>query len=82
MNETFLNPPSPMALHVATVSFLPSHSGDGYGYGGGAVVTIGGLSIPVGEGDYAAAVAQEIARRWNLAAPASSLASNSRGTDD
>lgn len=32
-----------------TVIHLPSHSGDGYGWGGGVVVSIGGLAPPIGE---------------------------------
>lgn len=49
----------------AQVAQLPSHSGDGYCFGGGAVVVIGGRAIPIGEGDGALAFAKEIARRWN-----------------
>jgi len=37
----------------ARVSKLPEHSGDGYGFGGGVVVTIGQISIMLGEGVYA-----------------------------
>ena len=49
----------------ARASKLPEHSGDGYGWGGGAVVTIGQISIMLGEGVYAHQLAEEIARRWN-----------------
>jgi hypothetical protein len=49
----------------AHASRLPWQSGDGYAYGGGAVVTIGEFSILVGEGDGMFELAQEIARRWN-----------------
>lgn len=49
----------------AQAAQLPSHSGDGYGFGGGAVVVIGGRAIDVGEGDVAQALAKEIASRWN-----------------
>lgn len=49
----------------ARVSALPEHSGDGYGWGGGAIVTIGQRSIMLGEGREAHALAEEIARRWN-----------------
>jgi hypothetical protein len=56
---------SEMMSEKAKVSHLPSHSGDGYGYGGGVVLTIGGQSILLGDADHAFALAQEIARRWN-----------------
>lgn len=49
----------------AIASFLPGYSGDGYGYGGGAIVTIGDRSISLGEGHEAAWLAMEIANRWN-----------------
>lgn len=49
----------------AHTSKLPEHSGDGYGWGGGAVVTIGQHSIMLGEGMQAHLLADEIARRWN-----------------
>ena len=49
----------------ATVSSLPTHSGDGYGYGGGAILTIGDLSILLGEGSEAHTLANTIAARWN-----------------
>lgn len=58
MNERFKN-------SKAIVSHLPVHSGDGYGYGGGAIVTIDGVSIPIGEGSKAHEIAEEIAERWN-----------------
>lgn len=50
----------------AHASCLPYHTGDGYGFGGGAVVTIGERSIVVGEGEGSLELAREIARRWNL----------------
>lgn len=34
-------------IDVGHVSFLPSHTGDGYNYGGGIVVTIGERSLLV-----------------------------------
>lgn len=49
----------------AVASTLPCQSGDGYGYGGGALVTIGDDSLLVGEGDGMFELAKEIARRWN-----------------
>lgn len=49
----------------ARVAQLPSHSGDGYGYGGGAVLIIGEHAIQFGEGSDAYQLAKEVARRWN-----------------
>jgi hypothetical protein len=51
----------------ATVSRLAVFSGDGYGWGGGAVVTIDGMTILLGEGSYSHELAEEIAERWNAA---------------
>lgn len=50
----------------ARASWLPYHTGDGYSYGGGAIVSIGDRAIMVGEGDGSYELACEIARRWNL----------------
>jgi hypothetical protein len=50
----------------AVVSWLPFHSGDGYGWGGGVILTIGSHAIPIGEGPMANELAKEIARRWNV----------------
>lgn len=63
-----LNPDQKLAalrLEEARVSYLPCHSGDGYGYGGGAVLTIGEMAIPMGEGFVAGKIAEEMAARWN-----------------
>ena len=49
----------------ATVCHLPIHSGDGYGYGGGTVLTIGPFAFPFGESPKAAEIAEELARLWN-----------------
>lgn len=49
----------------AVVTTLPVYSGDGYGYGGGTVLTIGNRSIQFGEGFEAYKLAEEVARRWN-----------------
>ena len=51
----------------AIVSVLPSYSGDGYGYGGGAIVSIGDVAIQLREGHVARKLAEEVARRWNSA---------------
>lgn len=53
----------------ATVSRLPVGSGDGYGYGGGVVLTIGDRSIFIGETNYSVEFANEVAKRWNAALP-------------
>ena len=50
---------------IAFFGQLPSFSGDGYGYGGGAVVHIGKFIIEIGEGEHASALAKEIVNRWN-----------------
>ncbi len=41
---------SPTAVQ-ATVSFLPHHEGDGYGWGGDMIVTIGAQSINLGRNE-------------------------------
>jgi hypothetical protein len=51
----------------ATVSHLPGFCGDGYGYGGSAVLTIAGRSILLGESEGDNELAWEIANRWNAA---------------
>lgn len=50
----------------ATVAFLPWNEGDGYNWGGGALLVIGETAIPLGCGQPAKELAQEIARRWNV----------------
>lgn len=59
--------PLDFATSAATACKLPEHSGDGYGYGGGAVVVIANRAIPIGEGYASHQLAEEIARRWNAA---------------
>lgn len=49
----------------ATASQLPWRDGDGYTYGGEAVLTIGARSLIIGSGKDALALAQEVAKRWN-----------------
>jgi len=51
---------------VAEVRQTPIFSGDGYGFGGSATLTIGRFAIPLGEHPDALGLAQEIARRWNI----------------
>lgn len=54
---------SEQAAHAAR---LPYQSGDGYSFGGAAIVTIADRAIMVGEGDGSFELACEIARRWNM----------------
>jgi len=49
----------------AIVSRMPSGSGDGYGYGGGIILTIGDRSLFIGEANFSKEFAEEIAERWN-----------------
>lgn len=51
----------------AEVRIMPQYSGDGYGYGGGAVLCIGRFAIPLGEHPEAMTLAHDIARAWNAA---------------
>lgn len=44
----------------AKITYLPIHSGDGYGYGGGTILTIGDLSFNFGESPKAKAIAERI----------------------
>lgn len=50
---------------TATVSRLPYHDGDGYSWGGEAILTIGDKSVFIGAGKEAFELAKEIALRWN-----------------
>lgn len=58
----------PSKEHTATASRLPYRDGDGYSYGGEAIVTIGEQSIFIGAGKEAFELAKEIAWRWNASA--------------
>lgn len=49
----------------AFYSTLPIHDGDGYSWGGDAVVTIGDRSFVLGGSKQSHELAKEIARRWN-----------------
>lgn len=49
------------------MSQMPWINGDGYSWGGEAIVTIGECAIMVGAGKEAETLAREIARRWNAA---------------
>ena len=59
------NPIEDLMVAQATVSRMPVGSGDGYGYGGGIVLTIGDRSLFIGESNFSKEFAQEIAGRWN-----------------
>jgi hypothetical protein len=48
----------------ATVSFTPCHDGNGYSWGGDAILTIGAVSVNFGK---SGEIAREIAERWNAA---------------
>jgi hypothetical protein len=52
----------------ATYSRMPTYSGDGYGYGGAFIVTIGDVSINFGEDHVSGKLAEEVVRRWNALA--------------
>lgn len=49
----------------AVVANLPSHSGDGYGYGGGAIVVFDGTALQFGEGERARTRARFVAAAIN-----------------
>lgn len=53
----------------AIAAQLPCGSGDGYGFGGGAIVVIGQYSMVIGEGQMPQYLAREIVRRWNSFIP-------------
>ncbi len=53
----------------AVVSFLPSGSGDGYGFGGGVIVSYEGHALVIGEGQYSSLLAQHIAKALNAFEP-------------
>lgn len=55
----------PAPMPIARISFLPSFSGDGYGYGGGVIVTFDGSAIHFGEGSLAANLAKKVERAVN-----------------
>lgn len=49
----------------AVVSFLPCGSGDGYGFGGGAIVSYHGHALVIGEGQNSRRLAEHIAKALN-----------------
>lgn len=59
------NKPRLKPMPKARVSFLPVRSGDGYGYGGGAIVSFDGAAVEFGEGNLAATAAKQVARAVN-----------------
>lgn len=54
-----------MSARTAKVSFLPTQSGEHHQFGGGAVLTIGELSVLFGETAGAASIAHRLAELWN-----------------
>lgn len=58
----------------ARMSFLPVHSGDGYSYGGGVVVTVGKKAILLGEGTEAEVLGHHICGAFAARAAAPDLA--------
>lgn len=54
---------------TAVLSTLAYGSGDGYGFGGGAVVTFAGVSLIVGEGSRRQQIAEHIVAAINAYAP-------------
>jgi hypothetical protein len=58
---------APLLNERAIFSTTPVFSGDGYGYGGAAVLTIGPLSVHLGETPIGMLLARELAARWNAA---------------
>lgn len=59
------NKPKLAPMPKARVSFLPYRSGDGYSYGGGAIVSLDGAAFEFGEGNGAATAAKQVARAVN-----------------
>lgn len=53
----------------AVVSFLPCGTGDGYGFGGGAIVSYEGHALVIGEAQNSALLAQHIADALNAFEP-------------
>lgn len=53
----------------ARVCTTPWRDGDGYSWGSETVLIIGNIAIPMGAGKKAAALARELAGRWNAARP-------------
>jgi hypothetical protein len=51
----------------AIYSELPGFSKEGYSLRGSAVVTIGDISVLMGDSDRAHELASELVRRWNAA---------------
>jgi len=49
----------------AIVSELPSFNGDGYGYGGGYILSINGLAFNLGTSYLSREIAHKLAKLWN-----------------
>ncbi len=50
----------------ARISYMPNFSGNGFGYGGAAVVSFDGAAINFGEGGMADQLARQVASAVNL----------------
>jgi hypothetical protein len=61
--------PARKVVQIASVHTLPGFSGDGYGYGGGCVLSIGDRAWQFGEGEIAAQIATRLAKLWNSDIP-------------
>lgn len=57
------------ARKLAELLTLPVHSGDGYGWGGGAVLSFAGMAIQFGDGYAARQVAEHIVDAINAYKP-------------
>lgn len=56
-----------MSGYTASLSHMPTHHGDGYGWGGDCILTIGEQSLNLGLGREAVDMARRIVALWNAA---------------
>jgi hypothetical protein len=54
-------------IAIASVSVMPTHIGDGYGWGGDVILSIGDRAINFGQDKIGEKLALEVAKRWNSA---------------
>lgn len=64
---------------VAIAAQMPWRDGDGYSWGGEAVLTIGERAVLFGSGREAFELAKEVALRWNEARASERLTPRSQG---